>query len=141
VEAIIPDPQFRKRDEQFAGQKGHGEKGRFTAKDFKHDKKRNQYLCPRKKVLAYKGHVELNRNSGEKYQAKSGDCRGCKLQEKCIASRGGEESEEDIVYSRQNERRESIREDEEEDRRDKIPSIVREADADNRAVFCGHKLL
>jgi transposase len=91
VEVIIPDPQFRKRDEQFAGQRGRGGKGRFTAKDFKYDKKRNQYLCPRKKVLEYKGHVELNRNSGEKYQAKSGDCRGCKLQEKCIASRGGKD--------------------------------------------------
>jgi hypothetical protein len=91
VEVIIPDPQFRKRDEQFSGQNGHGGKGRFRAEDFSYDKKKNQYVCPRKKVLAYKGHVELNRNSGEKYQAKSGDCKGCALQEKCIASRGGKD--------------------------------------------------
>jgi hypothetical protein len=49
----------------------------------------NTYRCPENKVLEYKGHVRLNRNSGEKYQAKSGDCKGCEKQEKCIASRGG----------------------------------------------------
>jgi hypothetical protein len=91
VEVIIPDPQFRKRDEQFAGQKGHGGKGRFRAEDFEYDEEGNRYLCPQKKVLAYKGHVELKRNSGEKYQAKGGDCKGCALQEKCIASRGGKD--------------------------------------------------
>jgi hypothetical protein len=91
VEVIIPDPQFRKRDEQFAGQKGHGGKGRFTAEDFEYDKKKNRYICPQKKVLEYKGHIKLNRNSGEKYQAKSADCKGCALQEKCIASRGGKD--------------------------------------------------
>jgi transposase len=91
VEVIIPDQQFRKRDGQFAGQKGHGGKGRFTAEDFEYDKTGNRYLCPQKKVLEYKGYVELNRNSGEKYQAKSSDCKGCALQEKCIATRGGKE--------------------------------------------------
>jgi hypothetical protein len=33
--------------------------------------------------------VKLNRNSGEKYQAKSGDCRECPLRERCVAGRGG----------------------------------------------------
>ncbi|MDR3173289.1 MAG: transposase, partial [Treponema sp.] len=47
------------------------------------------YRCPAKKELAYKGHVRLNRNSGEKYQAKSGDCKGCALQQRCIAGSGG----------------------------------------------------
>ncbi|MDR3122220.1 MAG: transposase [Treponema sp.] len=47
------------------------------------------YRCPAKKELAYKGHVQLNRNSGEKYQAKSGDCKDCALQRQCIAGRGG----------------------------------------------------
>jgi hypothetical protein len=37
----------------------------------------------------YKGHVELNRNSGEKYQARSGDCKDCPSRERCVASRGG----------------------------------------------------
>jgi hypothetical protein len=33
--------------------------------------------------------VKLNRNGGEKYQAKSSDCKNCPLQQRCIASRGG----------------------------------------------------
>jgi hypothetical protein len=89
AEVIIPDQQFRKRDARFEGRKCHGGKGRFSAEDFEYDKEGNRYVCPGKKVLEYKGHVELNRNSGEKYQTKSRDCKGCGLQEKCIASRGG----------------------------------------------------
>jgi transposase len=89
VEVLIPDPQFRKRDPHFAGQKGHGGKGRFTKEDFTYNEKNNTYTCPANKVLEYKGHIKLNRNSGEKYQAKSSDCKGCPEQEKCIASRGG----------------------------------------------------
>jgi hypothetical protein len=49
----------------------------------------NTYRCPEKNVLEYQGQVELKRNSGKKYQAKSGDCKGCPKQEMCIASRGG----------------------------------------------------
>jgi hypothetical protein len=33
--------------------------------------------------------VKLNRNSGEKYQARSRDCKDCPLRQQCIASRGG----------------------------------------------------
>jgi transcriptional antiterminator Rof (Rho-off) len=39
--------------------------------------------------LEYKGYVTLNRNSGEKYQAKIDDCKDCEKQEMCIAGRGG----------------------------------------------------
>jgi transposase len=89
IEVLIPDPQFRKRDPHFAGQKGHGGKGRFTARSFTYNKKDNTYTCPNDKTLVYKGHVKLNRNSGDKYQAKSGDCKVCPLREDCIASRNG----------------------------------------------------
>jgi hypothetical protein len=89
VEVLIPEQQFRKRDSQFEGQKCHGGKGRFTAEDFEYDKEGNKYICPGKKELEYKGQVKLNRNNGEKYQAKSGDCAGCGLRETCIALRGG----------------------------------------------------
>jgi transcriptional antiterminator Rof (Rho-off) len=47
--------------------------------DFEYDKEGNQYV----------GRMELNRNSGEKYQAKSSDCKRCALKETCIVSRGG----------------------------------------------------
>jgi hypothetical protein len=89
VEVLIPDQQFRKRDEQFEGRKGHGGKGRFTADKFTYNEAENTYTCPNGKTLIYKGHVKLNRNSGEKYQARSADCKGCPLRGQCIASRGG----------------------------------------------------
>jgi hypothetical protein len=89
IEAIIPDQQFRKRDEQFDGRPEHGGKGRFTAEDFAYDEKENSCRCPAQKQLSYKGHVKLNRNSGEKHQAKSRDCKDCLLRQQCIASRGG----------------------------------------------------
>ncbi|MDR1202513.1 MAG: transposase, partial [Tannerellaceae bacterium] len=54
-----------------------------------YDEQGNRYICPGKNVWAYKGHVQLNRNSGEKYQGKSGDCKGCGLPKKCIAFCGG----------------------------------------------------
>ena len=89
IEVLIPDPQFRKRDPQFAGRKGHVEPQRYTAKDFSHDAEQNTWKCPAGKTLEYKGHVELNRNSGEKYQAKSRDCKACGQRGRCITPRGG----------------------------------------------------
>jgi hypothetical protein len=89
IEVLIPDPQFRKRDPQFAGRKGPVEGQRYTAEDFKYDAERDKYECPAGKTLEYIGHVQLNRNSGKKYQGKSRDCKGCGQREKCITSRGG----------------------------------------------------
>jgi hypothetical protein len=89
IEVIIPDQQFHKRDEHFDGRPGHGGKGRFTIGDFEYEEGENKYRCPLGKELTYKGHVQLKRNSGEKYQGKSSDCRGCVLRERCIASQGG----------------------------------------------------
>jgi hypothetical protein len=84
---LIPDHQFRKRDESFTEQKGH-EQRRYTKEDFIYNED-NTYTCPAGKTLVYKGHVDLNSNSGEKYQAKSCDCKDCPHLERCVASRGG----------------------------------------------------
>jgi hypothetical protein len=89
IEVLIPDQQFRKRDAQFEGRPEHGGKGRFTVKDFTYNEEENSYRCPEGKELEYQGKVKLNRNHGDKYQAKSRDCRGCGKKGQCIASRGG----------------------------------------------------
>jgi hypothetical protein len=89
IEVIIPDQQFRKRDGQFEGRPFHGGKGRFTAEDFKYNKKTSACRCPANKELSYKGRVKLSRNSGEKCQARSGDCGDCPLRERRVAGRGG----------------------------------------------------
>jgi hypothetical protein len=90
IEVLIPDPQFRKRAPHFAGRQGHGGKGRFTVADFSYEATDNSYRCPNNKLLVYKGHVELNRDSGNKYQARIADCKSCPLRERCIASRNAE---------------------------------------------------
>jgi hypothetical protein len=93
IGVIIPDPQFRNRDP------GHEKKEeRYKAEDFKYNKKENIYKCPVGKVLIHKGHVKLNRNSGEKYQAKSKDCKGCAHRERCIRSRGGKGNAARTLY-------------------------------------------
>ncbi|MDR0721558.1 MAG: transposase [Treponema sp.] len=89
IEGILPDPQFRQRDEQFEGRPEHGGKHRFTVEAVACDGQGNRYRCPAGKELSYKGQVKLNRNSGEKYQTKSSDCKDCPLRQRCIAGHGG----------------------------------------------------
>jgi hypothetical protein len=100
IEVLIPDQQFRKRDPYFDGRKGHSGKRRFTVEDFTYDKKNNIYICPEGKSLAFKGFVELNRNSGDKYQAQSSDCRNCPSLIKCVASRGGKDPKRTLYIPR-----------------------------------------
>lgn len=88
VDVLIPDQQFRKRDESFQDQKCH-ENRRYTKEDFTYNENDNTYRCPAGKRLEHKGHVELNSNSGEKYQAKSADCKNCPLVKNCVVSKGG----------------------------------------------------
>jgi hypothetical protein len=90
VAVLIPDQQFRKRDERFDGrQEDTNSKGRLAINQFSYNEESNSYSCPSGKELVYKGHMQLHRNSGEKYQAKSSDCKECSLRARCIASRGG----------------------------------------------------
>jgi hypothetical protein len=85
IEVVIPDPQFRQRDPDFEeGEKEKGKK-RYTAEDFRHDKKNNRYVCPAGKILRHKGRVKLRNNEGEKYQAAAGDCAKCPRIGKCIS--------------------------------------------------------
>jgi hypothetical protein len=91
VEAIIPDTQFRKRDEKFTGGKygEYHEKARFDARDFKYKKKENSFICPNGKTLKYRRITQLNSNRGERYEASMKDCKICPLREQCIKSKTG----------------------------------------------------
>ena len=86
MEAIIPDEQYRNRDDKLKeGERREG-KERFDARHFRYVKKGNYYICPNGKVLSYKGKVKLNRNEGDKYQSKTSDCSGCPYADRCIHS-------------------------------------------------------
>ncbi len=87
MDAVIPDNYFRQRDERF------DDRGRLAGKDYKYcqgdfiyDKGKDIYLCPNDKELKFTGHVKLYGNSGNRYQAKTADCKVCPLRNKCLKS-------------------------------------------------------
>ena len=82
IEVLIPDPQFRRRDEAFQERKRG--KGRYSVEDFTYDKKNDRYLCPAGKALGCKGKIKLRNNEGKKYQASAKDCGGCRYMDRCI---------------------------------------------------------
>ena len=86
VEAIIPDEQFRNRDEEIKDGKRRSGKERFDVRHFKYVKKENCYICPHGKQLVFRSKVTLNRNEGYKYESKVIDCKGCPYRDKCIRS-------------------------------------------------------
>ena len=87
MEAIIPDEQYRNRDEQLKDGERRKGKERFDARHFKYVEKGNYYICPNGKVLAFRNKVRLNRNEGNKYESKASDCNGCQFLDKCIRSK------------------------------------------------------
>ena len=87
IEAIIPDEQYRNRDEQLKeGQRREG-KERFDARYFKYEKNGNYYICPSGKKLAFRSKVKLNRNEGNKYESRASDCEGCPYADRCISAK------------------------------------------------------
>jgi hypothetical protein len=84
IEVIIPDPQFRMRDPDFEEREKAKAKKRYAVEDFSYDAKKDCYICPRKKTLAYKGEIKLRNNEGRKYQASQRDCSQCPNIGECI---------------------------------------------------------
>ena len=84
LEAVIPDEQYRNRDDEL--KEGARRKGKelFDARYFKHVQKGNYYKCPNGKKLVFKGKVTLNRNEGYKYQSSVSACAGCPFVARCL---------------------------------------------------------
>ncbi|MCL1912248.1 MAG: IS1182 family transposase [Leptospirales bacterium] len=85
IEVLIPDPQFRQRDEEFEGRKQ--EKKKYSVEDFEYNKKDDSYICPAGKTLVSKGTIKLRNNEGKKYQAGAKDCGQCPCADMCISKR------------------------------------------------------
>jgi hypothetical protein len=85
IEVIIPDPQFRQRDEEFEGRKQ--EKKKYSVEDFEYNEKEDRYLCPAGKTLVSKGTIKLRNNEGKKYQASAKDCGQCPFADRCSSKR------------------------------------------------------
>ena len=99
VEAIIPDEQFRNRDEEIKDGQRRSGKERFDSRYFKYVKRGNYYICPNGKKLAFRSRVKLNRNEGNKYESKASDCKDCPYMSKCIRS-GKNQKEYRTLYIR-----------------------------------------
>jgi hypothetical protein len=81
---LIPDQQFRKRDEAFAEQRNHNHDEYYTLNDFTYNEADNSYTCPAGKTLASKKVQDIRGKPMLKWQAAVGDCRECPLKEKCM---------------------------------------------------------
>lgn len=104
LDAYIPDPNFRKRDECYAGQErfrdgvnrrqgktddGKPERRRkekFQLTDFTYQQENDTYLCPNGKVLRLKVRRHHMRYVVYRhYQSRESDCVGCPFRVKCLS--------------------------------------------------------
>jgi len=102
LDAYIPDPKFRKRDDRYEEQqrfkdgvnrrpkKGEEKKKvspqMFQLSDFIHQEDNDTYLCPNGKVLHLKVRRHYMRHRVYRhYESRQGDCIGCPFREKCMS--------------------------------------------------------
>lgn len=87
MDAYIPDTHFRKRDPRFATQKRHAPPKDipYGPKDFRHDGKRDVYVCPAGKELRLQARRDKIRDSlFRRYRSSEADCRACSQRTKCL---------------------------------------------------------
>jgi transposase len=97
LDAYIPDLQFRKRDERFAGQQRFKDgihprnrqtrkAGAFTTADFLFDASQQAYLCPQGKALKCGARNQRNRyRVYDIHRARQEDCASCPLRPSCLS--------------------------------------------------------
>jgi hypothetical protein len=84
IEVLIPDQQFRKRDEQFACQKDHHNEQYYSLDKFTHNDNDDSYTCPNGKKLMKKNDVTLRGKLLHKWMASHCDCKDCPFKDKCM---------------------------------------------------------
>jgi transposase len=86
LKAIIPDPQFRRRDPRFPAQKPNysNKLHKFRERDFTYDPIRNEYRCPNGKILLYYTKSTTGQYRGRKYRTRLGECRKCPFVNSCL---------------------------------------------------------
>jgi transposase len=89
LDAYIPDKRFRTRDPRFQNDNRRQRRrvGRFSLKDFQHDKENDAYLCPVRKVLKLRAKkAVVDGVIYKRYSADREECKGCELKAKCMMS-------------------------------------------------------
>jgi transposase len=92
LDAVIPDPNFRDRDDRYEGRDKHIRKARpkenerFTQEDFRHDEENDTYICPKGEVLKLNARAHRSaRGLFRKYRIATNVCETCEFREKCLA--------------------------------------------------------
>ena len=88
--ALIPDPQFRRRDPNFPQRpKAPSSKDlRFPIQDFHYDPLNDEFHCPNGKVLAFSCRSCVGRYRGRRYLSRTGDCVDCPFTKSCLKKGG-----------------------------------------------------
>jgi hypothetical protein len=99
LDAYIPDLKFRTRDTRFKTQKRHQSQKEkpFRLKDFKHDKNKDQYICPNGKRLRLEvKKFTRDRIIYRRYVATKETCQDCVLKHRCIRRKNGKRKTIDV---------------------------------------------
>jgi transposase len=86
MKAIIPDPQFRRRDPRFPSQKPNysNTRHKFRESDFIYDPIRNEYRCPNGKILSYYCKRKSGQYRGRIYRTEVDECNECRFIDSCL---------------------------------------------------------
>jgi hypothetical protein len=97
LDAVIPDPNFRDRDDRYDGRDKHLRKARpkdntrFTAEDFEYDGADDTYTCPKGQTLRRKpgtGTSAGGKGKFHKYGIDSDFCSICEFRKRCLSKNG-----------------------------------------------------
>jgi hypothetical protein len=103
IDAVIPDPHFRERDERFSSRHKR-EKKKFDISDFTYDESDGSYICPCGVKLLYRGKTGLRHNrKAKRWSAKQGACAGCAHINSCMSTRSGKNPHKTLYLTEANE--------------------------------------
>lgn len=92
LDAVIPDPKFRDRDERYEGRDKHIRKARpkdterFTQEDFRYVEDEDHYVCPAGEILPLIARAQKTaRGIFRKYKVRGDACATCHWRAKCLA--------------------------------------------------------
>jgi len=92
LDAVIPDPNFRDRDERYEGRDKHIRKARpketerFTLEDFRYVEGKDHYVCPAGEILPLNARAHKSvRGIFRKYRITGNACDTCRWRTKCLS--------------------------------------------------------
>jgi transposase len=97
LDAVIPDPNYRDRDERYEGRDKHLRKvrpkdtNRLSAADFDYHKDTDTFTCPRGRTLRRKPGVSTGtggKGKFHKYEVDCDFCEICELRTRCLSKTG-----------------------------------------------------